>query len=191
MNGTGQRIVATAASNYMAVLERNGFDPTQAREDVMAALKPMVDVHKELYESAFVRPTTMAKSRLLYFDPELLFLISEIGPEFTGPAHNHWYWNVLLICSGRMRFRWYRRLDDRSEPGVAKLELADERILCAGDVGMVAPPPHDVHSFEVLDEHTWLITVAPCPEPDVREFYDVDRGTYVNCTFDEARARTA
>ncbi len=180
--------IAAAARDMAAVLARTEHDPTRTPADVVAALAPLVAPHEALFDRAMPRPTTMERSRLLYFDPDLLFLVSEIDPSFTGPAHNHWAWNILLICAGRMHFRWYRRLDEQSEIGRARLEIVDERILHAGDVGIVAPPPHDVHSFEVLDAHTWLITVAPFPEPAVREFYDVTMGTYVNRTFDEARA---
>jgi len=95
-------------------------------------------------------------------------------------------WNALFIAEGAMQFRWYRRLDDLSTPGQAKLELVDERLLRAGDVGIVAPPPHDIHAFEVLEDDTWLVTAAPAPGLFTRQIYDLENDTYVERALETA-----
>ena len=102
-------------------------------------------------------------------------------PTNVSPA-----FNSLFIAEGAMQFRWYRRLDDLSTPGQAKLELVDERLLRAGDVGIVAPPPHDIHAFEVLEDDTWLVTAAPAPGLFTRQIYDLENDTYVERALETA-----
>lgn len=157
---------------------RNLESPKNARGAVETALRPLVGPHEDLFSRSMQRATALEFSRILYFDPGLMFQLSKFEAGFRLPVHNHEAWNALFLCAGRMQFCGYRRLDDRSEPGRARLEIHDERILGAGDVGIVAPPPHDIHELEVLTDDTWLVTVTPRPEVEVREIYDPAEGSY-------------
>lgn len=175
--------IRKAAAKMSKVLAGAGQDPSKDPQGVVEALSRLVGVHEGWFDLAMPRPTQLAKSRLIYFDPTLNLILSNVTTEFREPPHNHWAWNILLICTGSMHFRWFRRLDDGSEPGRCKLELADERILGPGDAGIVGAAPNDIHSFEILDDDTWMVTVSPDLGRPVRQFYDADAGTYVEREF--------
>lgn len=185
------RKAATAMSEVLGRVEQ---DPSNDPAAVAEALSCLVGPHEPWFDHALQRPTQLKKSRLIYFDPTLNFILSNVGTDFREPPHNHWAWNILLICSGSMHFRWYRRLDDGSEPGKCQLDLADERILRPGDAGIVGAAPSDIHSFEILDDDTWMVTVSPDLGRPVRQFYDAKAGTYVEREFwstPEQRAASA
>jgi predicted metal-dependent enzyme (double-stranded beta helix superfamily) len=176
--------IRLAADRMTKILQRDEEDPSRRPQDVAAALASMAGgPYDAWFDLCLERDTQLAKSRQLYFDPRINFILSHVGTAFREPPHNHWAWNILLIGRGSMHFRWYRRLDDRSEPGKCELELVDDRILGPGDAGIVGAPPHDIHSFEILDDDTWLITVSPDLGATVRQFYDIQGGTYVERAF--------
>ena len=175
--------IRRAAAAMSGVLAGAGQDPSKDPEGVRNALSCLVGPHEPWFDLAMQRPTQLKKSRLVYFDPTLNFILSNVTTEFREPPHNHWAWNILLICSGSMHFRWFRRLDDGSEPGRCQLELAEERTLHPGDAGIVGASPHDIHSFEILDDDTWMVTVSPDLGRPVRQFYDAETGTYVEREF--------
>jgi len=181
--------IRIAATNMAALLARDPLDPTKDPDALAAALAPLVGSHEALFEVAQQRPTALKRSRLAYYDPGLTILVSAFGPEFREPIHNHGLWNVLLICGGRMHFRGYRRLDDRSREGYAEVSLVEDKIVSAGQIGAVGPPPHDIHALDVLDEDTWLITVSPGDAARVREIYDLATSSYTLQTLDEANSR--
>jgi predicted metal-dependent enzyme (double-stranded beta helix superfamily) len=186
--------IRKAAAAMSEVLSRVEEDPSNDPGAVGEALSCLVGPHEPWFDHALQRPTQLKKSRLIYFDPTLNFILSNVGTDFREPPHNHWAWNILLICTGSMHFRWYRRLDDGSEPGHCRLELAEDRILRPGDAGIVGAAPHDIHSFEILDDDTWMVTVSPDLGRPVRQFYDADAGTYVEREFwstPEQRAASA
>lgn len=173
---TDSGVVRRVARDITALIAAHP-DPTAARAEVEAALSPLIPADAELFEGALPMPG-LDLTRMLYFDPELVLLLSKFDPNFALPVHNHEAWNVLMVCSGEMHFRWYRRLDDLSEPGRADLEIADDRVLTAGGCGIIGLPPHDIHQLEVLTDDTWLLTVTPQVEPEIREIYDPASGTY-------------
>lgn len=187
--------VMEVANDLLAIIRRDGFDPTTVRKEITAAVQPFVTSHEELeklyFEHGIMRPEPPDRSRMLFYSPELLFMLSRYGPDFRLPTHNHESWNVLLICRGEMHFRWYRRLDDRTVPGRARIEIVDDLMVRTGEVAFVAKPPHDIHQLEVTQEGTWMLTVQPCHEPPQREIYDAEEGTYEMMSLRDARERLA
>lgn len=175
----GQPVRETVAALQRA-LKGNSEDPAECPDQIIAALTPMIPLREELYKTAQVRPSKNPGHMMstIYYDPSLMLQIVGAPGGFRLPAHCHSAWNVLFICEGRMDFTWYRRLDDRSIPGRADLQVADARILGSGDAGIVARPPHDIHELEVLTDCLWMLVVTPEPEVSVREIYSPGEGTY-------------
>lgn len=172
--------VETAARSIKDALQRLDGDPSRDPAAVGAAMKPLVERYREVFELGVDRPSVlMAASRTVYADPELALLLSRANAGVEETLHNHGLWNVLVLCRGSMHFQWCQRLDDRSNPGKSELRVADDRVLRAGDVGAVGLPPDDIHSFVILEDDTWLYTVAPGDAHPTREIHDLARGTYI------------
>jgi predicted metal-dependent enzyme (double-stranded beta helix superfamily) len=93
-----------------------------------------------------------AQSGPLYQDETGLTLVrARFGPEALTPIHNHGSWGVIGVYQGRDRYQLWRRLDDGHGPGQAAVELVEERVLAAGDVVILPPPPQDIHAQQGLD----------------------------------------
>jgi predicted metal-dependent enzyme (double-stranded beta helix superfamily) len=84
-------------------------------------------------------------------DTGLTLMRARFGPETMTPIHNHGSWGVVGVYRGRDRYQVWRRLDDGSQPGHARVELVDERVLGPGDVMVMPPPPQDVHAQQGAD----------------------------------------
>ncbi len=65
------------------------------------------------------------------------------------PVHNHGSWAVIGVYRGRERDTWFRRLDDGSVPGRARLERRCSFVNEMGTVNVV--PDGEIHSVEALD----------------------------------------
>ena len=93
-----------------------------------------------------------AQSGPLYQDETGLTLVrARFGPEALTPIHNHGSWGVIGVYQGRDRYQRWRRLDCGHGPGEAAVELVEERVLAAGDVVILPPPPQDIHAQQGLD----------------------------------------
>lgn len=87
------------------------------------------------------------QSRPLYTDETGLTLVrARFGPEAMTPIHNHGSWGIVGVYRGEDRYQIWRRLDDGTVPGRARIELVDELILGPGDVVIVPNPPQDLHA---------------------------------------------
>jgi hypothetical protein len=187
--------IRVAVQQLHTALRGANEDPTQCYGDFVAALAPLAERHAELFAS--VEPRRLSEinpdHRLstIYFDPSLMIQIVGAPKGFRLPTHSHSAWNVLYVCEGEMAFTWYRRLDDRSVAGRADLEAQFSGVIRAGDAGMVAPPPHDIHDLEVLSDYLWWIVVTPEPEGPIREIYSPNTGTYKISTLASAAAEMA
>lgn len=172
--------VREAVDALCSALEANGEDPSECPDRVIQALQTLIPLREDLFATAQVRPAKNPGHVMstLYYDPSMMLQIVGAPGGFRLPAHSHSAWNVLFICEGRMDFTWYRRLDDRSIPGRADLEVADARILGSGDAGIVARPPHDIHELEIVSDYLWMLVATPEPEVPVREIYSPKEGTY-------------
>jgi len=87
------------------------------------------------------------QSKPLYTDETGLTLVrARFGPEAMTPIHNHGSWGIVGVYRGRDRYQVWRRLDDGSVAGQARVEMVDERILGPGDVVILPNPPQDLHA---------------------------------------------
>jgi hypothetical protein len=103
--------------------------------------------------------------------------------EQPTPVHNHNTWGVLCVVRGRDRYlRWVRE-DDGADPDRARLRLAEERTLRAGDVLWFQEPPHDIHSQQGIDAAAWELVYFGCnPNSRPRAYFDPEAGTVTHAT---------
>jgi hypothetical protein len=105
-------------------------------------------------------------------------MLSDVGAEFAEPVHNHGIWNMLLICTGQMHFCGYRRLDDQTKEFYAELELVEDSLVGPAGLGIVGPPPHDIHALDGFTDGTWMVTIVPGPASSTRHIFDLETNSY-------------
>ena len=122
----------------------------------------------------------------LYQDGDVRIVRGTLPAGFTLPPHNHGGWNIFGIYRGAVHYRSYRRLDDRSRPHVADLEVAEDRVMVDGDVTLLPAPPDDIHAVTALAAVTTSLLVARGPFDAVREQYLPDCRAYYEVPAEEA-----
>ncbi len=76
------------------------------------------------------------------------------GPGHGLKAHNHETWGLVGILENELQETRYRRLDDGSKPGIARLELKGTTNNRAGDISLLLPPD-DIHGvFNATERNT-------------------------------------
>jgi hypothetical protein len=99
-------------------------------------------------------------------------------PEAPTPVHNHNSWGIVCVVSGNDRYLRWAREDDGADPASARLRLAEERTLGAGDVLWFDEPPHDIHSQQGIDAPAWeLVYFGRNPNTLQRAYFDPEAGT--------------
>ena len=79
--------------------------------------------------------------------PEGLTLVfSRFPPEAATPVHNHGAWGVALVLEGRDHHIHWRRLDDGTAAGRARLETDSDTVVPEGEFVYWFDPPGDIHS---------------------------------------------
>jgi predicted metal-dependent enzyme (double-stranded beta helix superfamily) len=93
-------------------------------------------------------PSTEGRKNLLFYeDPDYGFAINGVVrlPGRKGSIHDHAHsWTAYGLLDGTESLERYRRLDDGSKEGYAKLELASVAEGRPGNVDLV--PPFDAHA---------------------------------------------
>ncbi len=117
-------------------------------------------------------------SQYLYFDGDLSFLLFEVPEGGRVQPHDHGVWELFAVYRGRMRHTVYRRTDDGSVAGYAKLAATDDRVMRAGEAAIVAPPA-DIHGFCALDGGAMGLTVVSGQYKPDRHYYDPEANSYV------------
>lgn len=93
-------------------------------------------------------PSTEGRRNLLFYeDPDFNFAINGVvrTPGRKGSIHDHAHaWTAYGILDGTESLQRFRRADDRSKEGYAKLELESVTEGQPGKVDLV--PPFDIHA---------------------------------------------
>ncbi|WP_241673157.1 cysteine dioxygenase family protein [Lacisediminimonas profundi] len=114
-------------------------------------------------------------------DPDHRFALYVVAPAPGGftPPHDHDTWAVIVGMHGREHNKLYRRLDDGSEPGVARIEQSGELDVVAGVA--TALMPDDIHSIHLGDDgphanlHLYGMSVEHCLQ---RKMYSRSKNSY-------------
>ena len=122
--------------------------------DMQARMKKGASLLEELVKDPGVKdaakswPSTEGRKNLLFYeDPDFNFAINGVVriPGRKGSIHDHAHaWTAYGILDGTETLERFRRADDRSKEGYAKLELESVTEGQAGQVDLV--PPFDIHA---------------------------------------------
>lgn len=122
--------------------------------DMQARMKKGASLLEELVKDPTVKeaskswPSTEGRKNLLFYeDPDFDFAINGVVrvPGRKGSIHDHAHaWTAYGILAGTESLERFRRADDRSKEGFAKLELESVTKGEAGKVDLV--PPFDIHA---------------------------------------------
>lgn len=127
-----------------------------------------------------------ASTGWLYYDCDVRVVRGRMPAGFTQTPHNHGSWNIFGIYRGAVQYRSYRRLDDRSRPYFADLEVAEDRVMTDGDVTLLPAPPDDIHAVTALAPVTTSLLVARGPFDAIREQYLPERQAYYGVPAEDA-----
>jgi predicted metal-dependent enzyme (double-stranded beta helix superfamily) len=82
-----------------------------------------------------------------------LCLCSLVVPAGSStPVHDHLAWGLVGVYRGEQAETIYRRVDDGSEAGKAKLEIARQQQVKAGEFYALLPPRDDIHYVSTISE---------------------------------------
>jgi predicted metal-dependent enzyme (double-stranded beta helix superfamily) len=121
---------------------------TEARMRKSTILLEDLVKNPSLKHSSKSWPSTEGRKNLLFYeDPDYHFAINGVVrvPGRKGSIHDHAHaWTAYGILDGTETLERFRRVDDRSKDGYAKLELESVTEGEAGKVDLV--PPFDIHA---------------------------------------------
>jgi predicted metal-dependent enzyme (double-stranded beta helix superfamily) len=82
-----------------------------------------------------------------------LCLFSLVVPAGSStPVHDHLAWGLVGVYRGEQAETIYRRLDDGTEDGKARLEIARRQQVKAGEFYALLPPRDDIHYVSTISE---------------------------------------
>jgi len=85
-------------------------------------------------------------------DGSLCLFSLVVPPDSATPVHDHLAWGLVGLYRGAQDETVYRRLDDGSDPGVARLEVSKRQSLEPGDFYALIPPTDDIHYVKTTSE---------------------------------------
>jgi predicted metal-dependent enzyme (double-stranded beta helix superfamily) len=112
-------------------------------------------------------------------DPDLCIFTMVVPPSAATRVHNHLTDGWVGLVQGGQIERQFRRVDDRSQPGVARLELASEEAIGLGEVTSLAYPDHDIHQIFTTSAEASVSLHVLCNDLGAvrRQTFDPDAGT--------------
>lgn len=131
---------------------KKGGKPERAMLDVVPDLAKRLVLAKHAWlRPEMCDPNAVQGDRLgvypLHEEPDhslAIFVVSWLPGDET-PPHDHGTWAVIAGLEGRETNHWWRRLDDGSVPGYAKVERAGARPIDPASI--VAMPGDTIHSL--------------------------------------------
>jgi predicted metal-dependent enzyme (double-stranded beta helix superfamily) len=109
--------------------------------------------------TALERRSARGYSRnLIYHDPGDRFVVTALfwEPGHTTPIHDHGTWGAMCVYKSVLEVECFRRTDDRSRPGFARLEPCGTTREEQGSVSWVLPPDEEIHLVRNASSKTAL-----------------------------------
>ena len=183
--------VRACALGLVAVLDEVGDDLPSAAKEIQRLMEDLLAVpglDRVVGTPQWTGEDDLSASTAwLYYDCGLRITRGRVPAGWIQQPHNHGAWNIFGVYRGAVHYRSYRRLDDRSRPFVAELEIDEDRVMAPGDVTILPAPPHDVHAVSGLAGSSVTVLVAPGPRfSDRREIYLPEQRAYYEGTGDGA-----
>lgn len=123
------------------ILELEEIVRTSSSEsEVLRRAKPrmarLLETPSSIPEEAFTSRKDRFAMNLIYRPEDKAFSVNGAVwlPGQTTPIHDHLTWAMVGLYEAEERESLYRRTDDRSNPKVARLELASERVNRKGHI---------------------------------------------------------
>ena len=157
---------------------------TRAALDAIKTEMLALAAHQALFPAAEFPPPPAgekgSKRYLLQEEPDgrfALYLLA-LNPGNATKPHDHTTWAVVVSVEGQELNKVYRRLDDASVPGEARLELVREVMVEPGQG--IALMPEDIHSIHTSGaeptRHLHVYGLA-LEKLDRRQGFDMEAGT--------------
>ncbi len=141
--------VAAAMDRVKAIEREHGV--TRPALDLIKAELLQLAAHEQLFPAAEFPPPPAgekgSKRYLLQEDPDGRFAIYmlALNPGNSTKAHDHTTWAVVTAVEGKELNKVYRRIDDGTQEGHARLEQVREVMVEPGTG--IALMPEDIHSI--------------------------------------------
>jgi len=173
-----------ARLRIIELLDKVGDDVLAKERELAEAVRnvlalPDLDTVNANPSLAVVEPD-QAGTGWLYQDGDVRIIRGQVPVGMVQQPHNHGSWNLFGVYRGAVKYRSYRRLDDRSVPYYAEVEIAEDRIMTDGDVAILPGPPHDIHAVMGLAPMTTTVLVARGAFNALREQYIPEHRCYIN-----------
>jgi hypothetical protein len=168
--------------DLIALLDKAGPRIESQADDIVACFRDILrlpDLDTAPASPAGAGAVGAASVGWLYQVGDVRITRGSLPAGFTQTPHNHGAWNIFGVYRGAVKYTSYRRMDDRSVPYVAELQVAEDRVMTDGDLTLLPEPPHDIHAVTGLAEQTVTLLVARGSFAPVREHYLPDQGCYV------------
>lgn len=103
----------------------------------------------------FKKPGAVTQGRyMLHRAPKFNVNVVVWGPGHGLKAHNHETWGLVGVLENELQETRYRRLDDGSKPGFARLESKGTTANRVGEISLLLPPD-DIHGvFNATERNT-------------------------------------
>jgi predicted metal-dependent enzyme (double-stranded beta helix superfamily) len=88
----------------------------------------------------------------LYRESDLCLFSLVIPPGAETPVHDHLAWGLIGVYRGRQDETVYRRLDDGSDEGHARLEVSKRQTMDTGQFYALLPPRDDIHFVKTVSD---------------------------------------
>ena len=181
--GAARATAVAATMDRVKGIERE-HGVTRASLDAIKAELLQLAAHEDLFPAAEFPPPPAgekgSKRYLLQEDPDGRFAIYmlALNPGNSTKPHDHTTWAVVTAVEGQELNKVYRRVDDGSKAGEAKLELVREVMVEPGTG--IALMPEDIHSIHTngtaTTRHLHCYGLA-LERLDERQGFDLEKGT--------------
>lgn len=181
-NRSSTTTMRDAAGRLIELLDEVGDDVLAREKELAVALGEILalpDLDTVVANPVGERDGEEPLTGWLYQDGDLRIVRGRMPAGMDLDAHNHGTWNLFGVYRGAVKYTSYRRIDDRSVPYRAELEVAEDLIMRDGDVTVLPGPPHDIHAVLGLAPMTTTVLVARGHFDGARERYFPDRGCYL------------
>jgi len=115
-------------------------------------------------------------------DPDLCIFTMVVPPGASTSVHNHLTSGWVGLVQGGQIERQFRRVDDRSQPGAARLELTSEAPIGLGEVTAIEHPDRDIHQIFTTSAEASVSLHVLCNDLGTveRQSFDPQAGTVQN-----------
>ena len=147
----------SAAVAHFIALAKGETSSTVTREKLDNVLQGLIELasRKDWWSNDDYAEPEGAELQSRYFvhqEPDNTFALylNVMKPGKQILPHNHTTWACIAAVEGTENNYLYERLDDRSQPAVAKLSLTGEKLVSPG--GGVALMADDIHAVQIMGQ---------------------------------------